>query len=35
MEISGWDSAIFSTKSATWAPSVMGVFKNFRRTGVL
>ena len=35
MEISGWDRAIFSTRSATWAPSVAAVFKNFRRAGVL
>ena len=35
IEISGWESAIFSTSSATWEPSVMGVFKNFLLAGVL
>ena len=35
MEISGWDRAIFSTRSVTCAPSVVSVFKNFRLAGVL
>ncbi len=35
MDTSGWDKASFSTSSATWAPSVMGVFRNFFLAGVL
>ena len=35
MEISGWDKAIFSTRSATCPASVVSVFKNLRLAGVL